>query len=204
MNKTCTFETCVRPVKGKGLCNAHYQQQWAGKALSDVGEKGTRSKEVNAFEERDGYIVLFLVDKFGNDTGEVLVSKEDFHKVRGTRWCVAGRGYVMSSDSYKVKMHRLIMDPPDGIHIDHINRNKLDNRRENLRVVTLVENNQNVTRKGREGARGVEYNESCKYPWSAQCQRDGVRYKGGRYATKEEAAEAAMELRKKHLPFATD
>ena len=36
----------------------------------------------------------------------------------------------------RIKMHRLILNAPDGVHVDHINGDGLDNRRENLRLVT--------------------------------------------------------------------
>lgn len=44
----------------------------------------------------------------------------------------------------KTYMHWLILTPPDGLMIDHINRNTLDNRRENLRIVTRRENRNNA------------------------------------------------------------
>lgn len=42
-----------------------------------------------------------------------------------------------------ISMHRVIMNTPKGMETDHINGNGLDNRRENLRIVTRRENQQN-------------------------------------------------------------
>lgn len=40
-----------------------------------------------------------------------------------------------------IRMHRLLLNPPDGVPVDHINRNGLDNRRANLRLCTSAQNN---------------------------------------------------------------
>jgi len=41
-------------------------------------------------------------------------------------------------------MHRIIMNCPPGLLVDHINGNGLDNRKENLRIVTVEVNNNNA------------------------------------------------------------
>ena len=46
-----------------------------------------------------------------------------------------------------IRMHRLIMNPPKDMQIDHINHNTLDNRKQNLRVVTNRENRQNLIKR---------------------------------------------------------
>lgn len=194
----CLFPDCERKVSTMKLCNAHYLQQRKGKALHPARGKGP-----NRYEEREEYFVLFLTDVQGKEVAETWVSKEDFESVRYTRWYLDVKGYVRRGNP-KVQIHRQILAPPTGMHIDHVNRNKLDNRRENLRVVTGAENAQNVTT--REGMRGVEERtgRDGRKRWVARCKVGSTRYYAGTFYTQEEAAEAAKELRNCVMPFAID
>lgn len=66
------------------------------------------------------------------------VDNEDFEVVKDFNWCLSKNGYAFSNiGGY---MHRLIMNPPKDMEVDHIDRNKLDNRRYNLRICTHIEN----------------------------------------------------------------
>lgn len=72
-------------------------------------------------------------------------SKEDFWLIKGYTWNVnTVSGYVLNGKT-GIRMHRLIMDATSDIEIDHINLNRADNRRENLRIATHQENNFNKT-----------------------------------------------------------
>lgn len=83
------------------------------------------------------------------------------------------------------------MNPPADMVVDHINGNKLDNRRENLRVVTQTENNFNMRKSSRNksGFKGV-YWENQHKRWVAQMIDFGKRKVVGFFKTAEAAAEA--------------
>lgn len=76
---------------------------------------------------------------------EFLFSLEDYEKIKNYTWCVhPSNGYVINNRE-GIRMHRLIMNAEKEYEIDHINRNRSDNRRENLRIATHQENNFNKT-----------------------------------------------------------
>ncbi len=73
-----------------------------------------------------------------------------------------------------IRMHRLIAETPFGMETDHINRNRLDNQRHNLRICTLGENqcNRGKYSNNTSGYKGVFWHKaSCR--WRAQIKTDG-------------------------------
>ena len=82
---------------------------------------------------------------------EVLISPEDKELFESRRWHISDSGYAIWRGSINgkkttLRLHRLIMNPAEGKVVDHINRNRLDNRRENLRCVSQAENTKNSER----------------------------------------------------------
>lgn len=90
-----------------------------------------------------------------------------------------------------LRMHRMILSAPDGVPVDHINRNGLDNRRENLRLCTQSENmaNRGPEKDNALGLKGVSWDKVNK-KWRAQIRWHGKSKAIGRYNSPEEAARA--------------
>jgi len=89
-------------------------------------------------------------------------------------------------------MHRILMSNPKGMCIDHINGNSLDNRRSNLRIVTIRENSQNQ-KKHRSGKLvGCSYENRAK-KWKAQIMINGSMKGLGYFKTEHEAHEAYIK-----------
>ncbi len=89
----------------------------------------------------------------GYDFIYVKVDDADYDWLRGFNWTVTPKGYAQTKgrDSkgrkMNVPMHRLIMDAPDGMVVDHINWDTIDNRKCNLRVCTPGDNMKNARMK---------------------------------------------------------
>jgi len=87
-----------------------------------------------------------------------------------------------------IAMHRLIMDPPEGMYVDHIDGNGLNNRRSNLRICTPHQNSFNQPqRKGTSRFKGVSFRKDC-HKWEAQIRLKGKALRLGMYEDEEQAA----------------
>jgi hypothetical protein len=103
-------------------------------------------------------------------------------------------------------MHRFVLGlrKGDPRKVDHKNRNRLDNRRENLRVVTSAENAQNLERNyGRSRHRGVAWHKVTK-KWRAVVRLDGRQHHLGYFDDEDEAGAVASAFRAQHMPFSSD
>ena len=137
-----------------------------------------------------------------------LVDNEDFDRIASHKWQafqVKGTWYAQrrgNSRNETVLMHRLILNPPDGLEVDHIKHHEfyIDNRKKNLRLASRAENSRN-TRKKRNASssfKGVCWVEDHK-KWKAVCHTRGKNYFLGYFSTEQEAAKAYNEGAKKHF-----
>lgn len=129
---------------------------------------------------------------------EAIVDDEDFEYLNQFKWYYCN-GYAMRNKLLSiegetqglVRMHRIINNTPEGLFTDHINRNKLDNRRSNLRTVTksLNEHNKGIRTRNRSGVNGVCWNKS-RNKWQVEIMVNRKHLFLGYYSTLEEASKA--------------
>lgn len=108
-------------------------------------------------------------------------------KYRTLRYAVCN--ISINGKSYSEMLHRVIMDAPRNLQVDHINHNTLDNRKENLRLCTPQENNRNLRPIKKTSAyKGVFF---CKQTnkWSSAIQINGKTIRIGRFDSEEFAAQ---------------
>lgn len=124
-----------------------------------------------------------------------IVDYEDYIKLSKYKWCFGGgyaRRVVGSRGKLKnVFMHREILGAKRGELVDHIDGNKLNNQKANLRLCTRIENQRNrgISKMNTSGYKGVSYCKDTKKNWrSIICVGDGDQVILGYYSTKEEAA----------------
>ncbi|MDE5772152.1 MAG: HNH endonuclease [Ruminococcus sp.] len=115
----------------------------------------------------------------------------DLELVKKYKWSINNYGYARtwSSQTGYVTLHRLLMGYPENIMVDHINGNRLDNRRCNLRLATAIENSWNsANRTNCNGYKGVTRHQSGKY--NARITVNKVTISLGYYTTPFDAAVA--------------
>lgn len=125
-------------------------------------------------ERFDGnYSISDLGRLINNDTGRIL---------KGSK---GGRGYIqfhgtINGKSKNITIHQLVWEvfngtPLKGIHIDHINNIKTDNRLINLQLLTCRDNHHKSAKVGKSGVHGVSW-DSTKNRWKAGINLNDVRY----------------------------
>lgn len=92
----------------------------------------------------------------------------------------------------KIYLQKVVNNTPDGMETDHINCDKLDNRKENLRSVSRSQNNANkpkIPRKCSSRFKGVCWHKQ-RNKWKAEIKHNGVKKHLGVFDNELEAAEA--------------
>jgi hypothetical protein len=129
-----------------------------------------------------------------------LVDNEDFRFVNKFIWYLTIHGYVKNYNFY---LHSLIMGFKRGKVVDHIDHNKLNNQKSNLRFLTNQQNvtNQKKRKKGSSIYKGVYLNKKDN-KWTAAAVREGKYYYIGQFLNERYAAMAydiwAKELYKEY------
>jgi hypothetical protein len=126
--------------------------------------------------------------------GRVTTVDADHYRYQGTdyvlsrmRWSLVGKpGQKHVATSRFLMLHRIIADCPDGLHVDHIDGNPLNNTRENLRICTNQQNLRNMRPKGRTSKyKGVS---RARDRFIARIMVDGKDVRRARFRTETEAA----------------
>lgn len=126
-----------------------------------------------------------------------IVDDEDFELVSQFDWREMRSGsFEHVYAAARIRMHRLIMDAPRGMMVDHINGDTLDNRKCNLRLATNAQNQQNTkSRKGSSQFKGVSFSKR-KQRWIGTFMFEGVNYYCGGFLNERDCARAVDKKRR--------
>jgi len=153
--KICKVEGCNKPHEAKGYCSAHYSQmQRHGKIFDSA-----RYPPNEIIRHKD-FAEIIICDTNGKPKLSCKISLKDIKLAKKHRWCSV-RNYIHTSvrnkDGSKTlhSLHRMLMGDPEGMFIDHINGDTLDNRRSNLRIASPAQNVRNRHKNNSNNTSGV-------------------------------------------------
>ena len=136
-----------------------------------------------------------------------LIDYEDFEKISDYFW-TCSNDYAIKSEN-RQPMHRFILGISNEdrykIEVDHVNRNRLDNRKKNLRIVTRQENmyNKSEYKNNTSGVKGVKWNKDRR-KWQVQINHNKKRIHLGLYSDFEEAKKVRLEAEEKYFKIKGD
>ncbi len=135
----------------------------------------------------------YILIPLAGDKGFTKISPEDIQLAQASKWRLGSHGYAVSCKHCNdALLHRQILCTPEGFVTDHINGDKLDNRRSNLRVATPSQNQQN--NRGRVANRKSKYKGVVwivhENKWASDILVDGKYRRITRHISEDDAARA--------------
>lgn len=183
----------LHTLKQLHLCNKHYSQyQQYGKFLDN---NPRTTNDPNEIIINGNIAKIILRDAGQNIVGEAIIDVEDISKVIGYKWRLYKGGTDRSKcngvytgnvkKSNCISLHRFLMNCPKNMYVDHINGNRFDNRKSNLRICTNQENNFNRTAQDNNtsGSKGVWFDKS-RHKWAVEIKYNNKKIYIGRYEDK--------------------
>lgn len=134
--------------------------------------------------------------------GYAMVDDADYEMLSKHAWFLSTSGYAIKSNwdirkSGHTVMTRLLLECPDGMFVDHIDGNRLNNQRSNLRLATKSQNgaNRGAPSNNKSGFKGVHF-DKFNNKWRAEIWCNNKRKRIGRFERIEDAARAYNETAK--------
>jgi len=192
--KKCDVNECKSKPDGyKKYCKIHQQQ------INRNGELVPKEFYKNTFiiskDKKD--VCILLRNRNLDIVGETYIDFLDLDIVKNHKWCLTEHGYAWGRVGY---LHQLIMSPKSGNIIDHINRDKLNNRRINLRETNQSINSFNsmIQKNNKSGVVGVYFDKKIN-KWIAQITKNRKMINLGSFINFNEAIKIRKEAELKYF-----
>lgn len=189
-NTKCEHRGCEELARKKGFCQTHYSQ------FVNYGKTYDKRTAKNIVKKGKGSANLYIYDKNQALVANVLIDIEDIEKIKEYEWYYDG-SYIQRKNN-KVSLHRFLTNASKGEVVDHINHNKLDNRKKNLRICSVAQNTRSHKgyRTNTTGKTGV-YLERGR--WRARITVNNKRIHLGNFDNKKDAVNAREKAEEEYF-----
>lgn len=185
---SCGNETIVSTHKLRG----GYTKSCGCLQKERAREANKKNKKYNLFKKKKRDVCV----GYTTSGATFLIDTEDLDRISKYCWGEDNRGYIRSNigDRTYVLLHRFVLNIDDKRIIDHINRDKKDNRKMNLRIATYQQNNMNrgANQNSKTGVKGVRKTKNGKR-YIASIVKNYQNIYIGTYDTLEEARQARIK-----------
>lgn len=192
---------CNQITEAKELSLKHGETGQCKHCRSNIGRMKGNPQNHNKY---------IFVDNIGigytNNNEEFYFDKEDYDKIKDYCWHINKHGYVQTQKNKKqILMHRFLLDVTDNSNIDHNNRIRNWNLKNNLTIATKKENNQNnsIYKNNTSGVTGVSFNKEQGL-WRSYINIDNKRIYGDSSYDINIAINSRKELEKKYFYYLND
>lgn len=158
--------------------------------------------KTNSYILKDGYYEVYdNMDRY------FLIDEEDYDKIKNYSWYINTSGYVAITPAFRGKtdnkenlLHRYLISPGKENVVDHINHNRLDNRKHNLRICNTMQNNQNsiIRMNNTSDIIGIWYDNKNE-KWASEIRVNKKKIWLGRYHNKKDAIVARLKAEKEYF-----
>jgi len=174
----------------KSSSEGKYNVVWQNEACKNYEEKESSNTQGEVVADDDNVRFIPLTKgKFA------IVDADDYDWLNRHKWCISKKRYSFyacrQTHAEKIFMHRVITNAPKGMLVDHIDGNGLNNRRSNLRICTIAQNNRNSRpwRRSYSKYKGVSWCQAAG-KWRARIRPNHKQIHLGCFDTQIEAARA--------------
>lgn len=196
-----TYWLCQCDCGNTTISPAAHLLRGSSRSCGCINKEIVRSKIIECDYTIDKNNTVHAILRTGE---EMLCDLDDWERLKNHCWRLGTTGYAECKEYNKgIKFHIEVMGKREGLVIDHINRNKLDNRKCNLRFTTETVNhiNSGIPINNSSGVKGVAKTNNGE-KWQAYISVNKQRFYLGNYDTIEEAAEARRKAEEKyHKPL---